>query len=180
MRPIVSFVFAAAFGASVVVAQAPAMKPGAEHKRLGYFAGSWNYVGEAKASPIGPAGKINMTETCEWFSGGFHLVCRSKGTGPKGPVTSQGIMGYDAARKAYTYYALSSQGDNIFVRGSIDGKVWTWLDEPTIEGKPMKIRATVTEETPTSYTFKLEVSMGSGPATVIEDGKSTKAKSGTQ
>ena len=180
MKPIVSFAFAAVFGASVVVAQAPAMKPGVEHKRLAYFAGQWNYVGEAKASPLGPAGKMNMAETCDWFAGGFHLVCRSKGTGPKGPVTTQGTMSYDPARKAYTYYALSSQGDNIFVRGSVDGKVWTWLDETTIEGKPVKIRATVTEETPTSYSFKLEVGMGSAPMMVIEEGKSTKAKAGTQ
>ena len=96
-------------------------------------------------------------------------------------MTTQGTMSYDGARKAYTYYALSSLGDNIFVRGSLDGKVWTWLDEMTMDGKPMKIRATVTEESPTAYTFKLEVSMGAGPAMVIEEGRSTKAKAaGTQ
>ena len=41
----------------------------------------------------------------------------------------------------------------------------------------MKIRATVTEETPTSYTFKLEGSFDGGPMTVFEEGKSTKGKS---
>src|SRR5262245_33294027 len=67
----------------------PAPKPGTEQKRIGYFAGHWNFQGEAKPSPMGPGGKISATETCDWFAGGFQLVCRSKGTGPMGAVTSQ-------------------------------------------------------------------------------------------
>jgi hypothetical protein len=176
MRSVLSFAIVAAFGASVA-AQAPAMKPGPEHKRLGYFAGQWNYEGNAKASPFGPAGKIAGSETCEWFAGGFQLVCRSKGSGPKGPGTGQSIMAFDPGRKSYTFYAISSHGDSIFVRGSVDGKVWTWFDEMTMEGKPVKIQATITEETPTSYSFKLEASSGGGPMTVIEEGTATKVKS---
>jgi hypothetical protein len=162
---------------SAVLTQAPSMKPGPEHKRMGYFAGQWTFQGEAKASPMGPAGKIMMTETCEWFSGGFQLVCRTKGTSPRGASTGQSIMGYDSGRQAYTYYALSSLGDNIFVRGTVDGKTWTWTDEMMVEGKPMKLRATVTEDTATSYSFKLEVSFDGSPMTVVEEGKATKGKS---
>ena len=88
-------------------------------------------------------------------------------------------MGYDPMRKAYTYYAISSHGDNIFVRGQVQGKVWTWTDEATIEGKKMKIVATVTEDTPTSTSFKLEASIEGGPMTVIEEGKSTKVSKST-
>jgi hypothetical protein len=165
---------------TVAAAQPPqATKPGPEHKRIGYFAGQWNFQGEAKPSPMGPAGKISATESCDWFAGGFHLVCRSKGTGPMGASTSQSIMAYDAGRKAYTYHSISSLGNAIFVRGNVDGKVWTWTDEITADGKPMKIRAVVTEETPTSYSFKLEASVGGAPMAVIEEGKATKVKSGT-
>ena len=71
---------------------------------------------------------------------------------------------------------MSSLGDNIFVRGQVQGKVWTWSDESTMEGKKVKFVATITEETPTSSSFKLEVSVDGGPMTVIETGKSTKAK----
>ena len=176
MRVIFSTAIAIAIVTSTVVAQPPDSKPGPEHKRLGYYAGQWNYEGEAKQSPLGPGGKITGTETCEWFAGGFQLVCRTKGTGPKGPGTGMGVMSYDPSRKTYTYYAISSHGDNFFVRGNVEGKVWTWNDESMVEGKPMKIRATVTEETPTSYSFKLEASVGGGAMTVIEEGKSTKAK----
>jgi hypothetical protein len=174
MKRFLSIGVAIAIGTSAIVAQAPDAKPGAEHKRMGYFAGQWTYEGEAKPSPMGKGGKITGNESCEWFAGGFQLVCRTKGTNPKGAVTSQAVMAYDPARKGYTYYAISSQGDNIFIRGQVDGKVWTWTEETMVEGKPMKIQATVTEESPTSYSFKLEGSAGGGPMAVWEEGKATK------
>ena len=85
-------------------------------------------------------------------------------------------MSDEPGRKAYTYYAFSSIGDNIFVRGQVQDKVWTWSDEAVVEVKKMKFLATVTEETPTSTSFKLEASVDGGPMTVIEQGKSTKVK----
>jgi hypothetical protein len=159
-----------------LVAQTPAMKPGPEHARIAYFAGQWTHQGEVKESPLGPGGKTTGSETCDWFAGKFQLVCRGKGTGPKGPSTGMSVISYDASRKMYTFYALSSLGDNIFVRGTVDGKVWTWADEAQMEGKPVKIRATVTEDSPTSYSFKLEVGMGEGPMMLVEQGTSTKTK----
>lgn len=176
MRKVMVGALASTCLTAALVAQAPAMKPGPEHKRIAFFVGSWSYQGEVKESPLGPAGKVTGTETCEWFAGGFQLVCRSKGTGPRGPATGMSVMSYDGARKMYTFYAMSSQGDNIFVRGNVADKVWTWADEAQIEGKPVKIRATVTEESPTSYSFRLEAQMGDGPMTVVEQGKSTKTK----
>lgn len=180
MRSTLSAAIAVGFLTTVVAAQQPPAppKPGAEQKRLAYFAGDWTFQGEAKPSPMGPGGKINVTESCAWFAGGFHLVCKSKGTGPMGPATGQATMSYDAGRKAYLYHAISSRGDAIAVRGQVDGKVWTWADEMTADGKTMKIRATVTEESPTAYSFKLEVGDG-GSMTVIEEGKATKAKGTT-
>lgn len=180
MKSMLSAAVALSMITTVVVAQAPPpRKPGPEQKRIGYFAGRWNFQGEAKPGPMGPGGKLTATESCDWFAGGFHLVCSTKGTGPMGASTSQSVMAYDAGRKAYTYHSINSLGDAIFVRGNVDGKVWTWMDEITMEGKPMKIRATVTEETPTSYSFKLEASVGGAPMAVVEEGKATKVKSGT-
>jgi len=176
MRVIASLAVAVVLASSGVAAQAPKPTPGPEHKRLSAFAGQWKFEGEAKESPLGPAGKMSGTETCEWFAGGFQLVCHSKGTGPKGPMTSMAVMGYDPGRKAYTYYAASSLGDNIFVRGQVQDKVWTWSDEATVEGKKMKFVATVTEESASTTSYKLEVSVDGGPMTVVETGKSTKVK----
>jgi hypothetical protein len=67
--------------------------------------------------------------------------------------------------------AINSLGDGFFVRGSVDGKVWTWTDDLVMDGKPMKIRATVTEESPTAHSFKLESSVYGGPMTVIEEAR---------
>ena len=175
MRIVVSGVVAALFCTALVVAQTPPAKPGPEHKRLERMVGQWSYQGEAKASPLGPAGKISSSETCELFQGGFAVVCRAKGTGPRGPVTALNVTSYDPAQKSYTYYAVSSMGDNFFVRGHLKGNVWTFEDTMQIEGKPITIRATVTEDSPTASTFKLEAGTA-GQMMVIEEGKSTKQK----
>jgi hypothetical protein len=47
--------------------------------------------------------------------------------------------------------AINGLGDGFFVRGNVDGKVWTSTDDVVMDGKPMKIRATVTEESPTAH-----------------------------
>ena len=176
MRIVVAGVVAVLFGTGIVAAQTPPAKPGPEHKRMERMVGRWSYQGEAKASPLGPAGKITGSETCEWFQGGFGVVCRAKATGPKGPATTMSVMSYDAARKAYTYYAISSLGDNIFVRGNVSGNVWTFEDTAEMGGQTMKIRATVTEESPTVSVFKLEAGPATGQLMVIEEGRSTKQK----
>lgn len=175
MRIVVSGVVAALLGLSIVVAQTTPPKPGPEHKRLERMVGQWSYQGEATESPMGPGGKITGSETCEWFQGGFAVVCRSKGTGPKGPGTGLSVMSYQPAKKAYTYYAITSMGDNFFIYGQISGNVWTFEDTIEVEGKPLKIRATVTEESPTVNTFKLEAGV-EGKMMVVEEGKSTKQK----
>lgn len=180
MRTVVSgvvAVFIGTVGTALVVAQAtPPNQPGPEHKRMERMVGQWSYQGEAKESPLGPAGKISGSETCEWFQGGFAVICRSKGTGPKGSVTGMGVMSYDPMQKTYTYYAVSSLGDNMFVRGHVKGNVWTFEDSMDIGGKPMTVRATVTEESPTVTTFRLEAGPTGGQMMVVEEGKSTKQK----
>ena len=180
MRSTLTTLFGVALLSSVLAAQQPsqAPKPGAEQKRIGYFAGDWTFEGEAKPSPLGPAGKITTSESCSWYAGGFHLVCRTKGTGPMGASTSQSTMSYDPGRKAYTYHSINSMGSVIFVRGQVDGKVWTWADEMTVDGKTVRIKATVTEESPTAYSFKLEAGDG-GAMAVVEEGRATKVKKTT-
>ena len=62
MRVVTSIAVALALGSTFVAAQATKATPGPEHKRMAYFAGQWNYQGEAKNSPLGPGGKIAGTE----------------------------------------------------------------------------------------------------------------------
>jgi hypothetical protein len=160
---------------TLALAQPPARKPGEEEKRIGFFAGTWAFEGESKGS-MGPAGKTSGRENCEWFPGGFHLVCRGEGTGPMGTAKSQSIMGYDPNEKTYTFFMNSSMGEGFFVRGNLAGKVWTWNSENKMEGKVMKARVTITEESPTGYSFKMETSVDGGPWTLAEEAKARKVK----
>ena len=83
-------------------------KPAPEHKRLVYFVGTWNFAGEAKAGPMGPAGAVTFKEVCEMMDGGFALVCRTEGKSPMGPTKGVSIMSYDTEKKTYTYTAAEA------------------------------------------------------------------------
>src|SRR5215472_7617252 len=94
----ISVVCATLLVASLALAQAPAgpPQPGPEHKRLEYFVGKWSGEGTMKESVFGPAGKMTMTETCEWFTGGFAIVCKSTGTmAGLGEMKGLAIMAYN-------------------------------------------------------------------------------------
>ena len=103
--------------AAGLVAQAPPQKPGPEHRKLEYFVGKWTSTGEMKPSPMGPGGKISMSDTCEWFQGGFAVVCHGQGTGPTGPSKNIGIMGYSTDQKKYTYLGPRQHRDGDDDRG---------------------------------------------------------------
>src|SRR5262245_58306247 len=66
-------------------------RPGPEVQKLAVFAGRWTSDGEVKPGPMGPGGKMASTSNCEWFSGGFYLVCRTNGTMAGAPMQGLGI-----------------------------------------------------------------------------------------
>jgi len=151
-----------------------AAKPGPEHARIGYFAGTWQSGGQLLASPMGPAGPTSGTDICEWFSGGFQLVCHGEATGPRGTAKTGSIWSYDAAQQAYTYFGYNSMGESFYVLGHVEGKVWTWKAEVPVEGTSMHLRATITEEPPAAYSYQLEMSADGTNWTQVEKGHATK------
>jgi hypothetical protein len=162
---------------TVALAQAPAPpKPGPEHKALAYFVGNWTGEGEMKPGPLGPGGKITSTDSCQSFEGGFQVVCRGKGTGPMGPMTSLGVMAYSAADKGYTYYGIDNMGTSELSTGQKSGSSWTFGATTNFGGQTFKSRYTVVEVSPTSYTFKWETSADGTKWATLMEGKSTKAK----
>src|SRR4030095_5524829 len=103
-------------------------KPGPEVQRLAYYLGTWRGEGETKGGPFGPAGKLSSTTSCEWFAGGFQLVCRGEETGPTGKRTFLNIRACDEKAKAYTEYGISSFGESEYdTGGSIIGNKRTFL-----------------------------------------------------
>jgi hypothetical protein len=153
--------------AATTFAQMPRRQPGPEQERLAYFAGQWKHEGESEGF------KYARTETCEWFDGRFHLVCRAEGTGDFGPLKDQSVFTYDRGAKAYTFQIISSLGNTLFARGTIAGSVWTWNSELVGENGPFPARMTVTEQSPTAYTLKLE-GLLDGAWIVLEESRATK------
>jgi len=169
----------------LIVAQltlAPAAKaqepePGPEVQRLAYYLGTWRGEGVTKGGPFGPAGKLSSTTSCEWFAGGFQLVCRGEETGPTGKRTFLDILAYDEKAKAYTEYGISSLGESEYsTGGSIIGNKRTFVWSSDMGGKPIKLRYTEVQESPAFYTYQAEASVDGGPWAVIAEGKVTKVK----
>jgi hypothetical protein len=164
-------------GSAAQPPQAP--KPGAEHKRLGYFVGKWNGVGEVKESPMGPAGKVTSVDNCEWFEGGFAVICRSEGKSPAGPMKSIGILSYNAEEKVYTYYGTDNSGMTMtsVAKGTVAGNKWTYTDEGKMGGQPYKMRVTITEVSPKEQAFVMEIQGADGKWMPMMESKATKVGS---
>jgi len=167
--------------APVLRAQTPAAapKPGPEHQKLAYFLGRWSETVDMKPGPMGPGGKMTATSTCEWFSGGFYLVCRSEGKGPTGPQQGLGILGYSTERKHYTYYGIDNSGmggDPAY--GELTADTWNWEGESLMGGKTVKGRYVIKQVSPDKYTWTWEMSFGSGGGawTPVAEGTDTRIK----
>ena len=151
-------------------------KPGPEVKKLGYFVGTWSSSGDMKENAFGmPAGKFTMTSKCEWFTGGYQVVCHDTGKGPMGPMHSMGIISYNADDKTYTYYGIDSMGTAEASKGTVDGNNWVYTNEGKMGGKVYHGRYSMDTSSAGSYTFKYETSDDGQKWTTMMEGKNTKA-----
>ena len=147
---------------SAASAQPPMPKPPAELQKLAYRAGKWEGESESKPGPMGPGGKVHTTQSCEWFAGGFFLVCRSKFTGGMGTIESMSEFGYDAAGKAYTYHSINNFGETESATGTVTGDTWTWSFEAQMGPHKVPSRYVSTVTSPTSYTYRVESQVDGG------------------
>ena len=164
-------------GCAVVAAsqEPPVMQPTAEHKQLEAWIGSWAGSGELKPGPFGPGGPMSWTEDCAWFEGGrFHVVCRSDGTSPMGPMKGLGIVGYNAEKKVFTHYGVDSTGWSGYAEGTRSGSTWTFRADELMGGKVIHGRYTMTLVTPTKMTFSWEMSEDGSSWVVMMDGTTEK------
>jgi hypothetical protein len=173
-KTMLAAVVALLFATKITSAQEGMPKPGPEHKKIAFFAGVWDFRGEAKAGPMGPGGPITFKETCEMFQGGFALVCRTDGSSPMGPTKSVSIMSYDVEKKAYTYTAAESNSPVFTALGQTANGTWTWGTESKMAGKVMKTKVTIKETGPTSYDFRMEMAMDGAAFAPVLEGKCTR------
>jgi len=169
----------AVFGIQAAIAQEGGPpKPTAEHKRLGYFVGTWTTEGKMEPGAMGPGGKMTAVDKCSWFEGGFAVVCHSDGKSSMGPSKSIGILGYSPEEKVYTYTGVDSSGMTMtsVPRGTRQGDTWTYNDESMMGGKKVKSRVVIKELSPTEYTFKMDMQQPDGKWATVMESKSTKTK----
>jgi hypothetical protein len=169
--------FVLATGSAWAQSAGEAPKPSPEHKKLGYFVGTWTSKGEMADNPFMPGGPFSSTDKCEWFEGGFSVVCHTEGKGPMGPTKGLGIMTYSPEEKVYAYYGVDNTPMAMMSipRGTIDGDTWTYLDESEMGGATVKSRYVLKVLSPTSYSFKWEMQAKDGSWQTIMNGTSTKA-----
>jgi hypothetical protein len=162
---------------SAQTAQQQPPRPGPEVQKLAYFAGRWTSTGDFKPGPMGPGGKMSSTATCEWFAGGFNLVCRYEGTMPYGPMQGLGIMGYSPERKKYTYYAIDNSGmPPEPAYAVVTGDSWNWEGEGAMGGQAVKGRYTIKVLSPDEYSWRWEMQMGSAPWMLVAEGSDKRVK----
>jgi hypothetical protein len=122
--------------------EAPSPAPGPEVQKLAYFPGMW----QAEGGPIGgpSAGKFSVAGPCEWFAGGFHVICRREGTSPEGNHADLQVFACDAKAKAYTFYGITGRGDAVrLVRENAPDRhsaVWTPSQERPITRCPYVLK----------------------------------------
>ena len=178
MKKLLVIVVAVAFAVPCLAQTPQPARPGPEvSERLAYWVGTWRDETEIKVGdPSHPVGRSSITYACEWFASGFHVVCRAEGTGPRGKMTALLIRGYDIHKKVYSQYFISSRGETEFDNMTVTGNTWMSTWEGQEAGKAAGFRFVEVQESPTSYTYKVERSVAGGPWTVIEEGKATKVK----
>ena len=166
---------AALLTTAIASAQMAMPKPGPEHKKLDYFIGNWTCDADSKPGPMGPGGKMTMMDESKWMEGGFFVVIHNqfKSVG-MGSGSGIGFLGYDGDEKKYTYNELNSFGENIVSKGTVDGDNWTWIGE--MKQPAGKGRFSEKILSPTSYSFKFEMSTDGANWMPVMDGKCTKHK----
>jgi len=149
-------------------------QPSPEAQRLVYFVGDWTSEAEIHPGAMGQGGKATGSSSCRWVEGNFFVSCRDESTTPMGRMAGLGVLGWNAAKRVYTWSGYNNMGQAETATGTRSGDTWTFNGENDIGGKTLKTRYTVVETSPTSYTFKFEASTdGAAWATVI-DGKVTR------
>jgi hypothetical protein len=149
-------------------------KPGPEHQKLGYFVGEWKSEGEMKPGPMGPGGKVTGTSRCKWLPGNFFVTCEDSASSPMGQVAGLGVLGYNPAKKVYTWNGYNNMGQAEAATGTINGKTWTYTGDADMGGKIYKSRYVMVETSPTVYTFSMDLSEDGKTWNKVMDGTVTK------
>ncbi len=165
---------------AIVLAQRPGgpPQPGPEEKRLSSYVGKWTSEAEMKPSVFGPGGKETGNLNCEWFAGGFHVVCHAVfGAGSPGEEKVLAILSYNREEKVYDWYRIGSRGETGSAKGAVQGDTWTWRGEWKVKDKLVPWRGTYKfGSPPDTATIQFEVQGDDGKWNAVMEEKATRVK----
>ena len=122
----------------------PSPKPGPEHQRLAAFVGNWTFVGDMKAGPMGPGGKMTGSDRIQWLANSFAIERRFEGKGPMGSINGLEIITYDRTKKTYTFNYVDSLGAVGSGTVAVSGDTWIFTGAASTAGQTMQERCRLT------------------------------------
>jgi len=132
-------------------------KPGPEVKKLSFYVGKWNETGESRAGSGEAFGKLSGHELCEWFSGGFSVVCRESTVDSNGTSDGLYILAYDGSKKLYTVYGTDNIGTIYSGTGTLENGMWRWTAEAVSGNSKTVMRYTFNSASGGARTMSVEV-----------------------
>ena len=146
-------------------------QPSPELKKLDYFVGTWKTEAQMKPGPFGPGGPVSSTDHIEWQQGNFFLVGHTEFKSQSANGVELFVMGYDPAKKVFTYNSFNSSGEHESATGTFEGDTWTWSSGPE---SPMKWKYVETILSPKSYRMKFDMATDGSALTTLMEGTATK------
>jgi hypothetical protein len=177
--PMIAAALALLLCTTIVFAQAPTAPPtpGPEVKKMASMIGNWTTSWEMKPAMGMPGGKGTSTRFCVWTVGGFGVSCKENlDMGAMGKSNSVSLTAYDAEAKKYVYFEVSSDGENIVAHGVVNGDIWTFESDYSMQGKPMHGRYTVTYTSKDACELKFEAGPDANSMQTILLGKQMRVK----
>lgn len=126
----------------------------AAYEPLQAFVGRWTAKGREAA----------FVETCDWYHGGFHIVCHSESRRADGSLgRSMSLIGYSADEKVYTYLGIGSRGRNERLTAVYGGGIFEFTGTSRKDGKSIASRIRMGPFTAREVPFIVETSTDGGP-----------------
>jgi hypothetical protein len=143
--------------------------PGAPHKALEPFVGSWTIKSTFWPAPGVPPVQSEGSAESKWVMGGRYVEERFKGDVFGMPFEGLGYTGYDNVKKQYWSTWMDSMSTSMMLStGTNDGKAWAFqgtMADP-LTGKDSHVRVKLTVHDADHHTMEMS---GPGP-----DGKDFK------
>jgi hypothetical protein len=104
----------------------------------------WRAEVEAKAGPLGPAGKITLEYPGRMILGGFFYQARWTGKGAWGEIQGFQIDKYDPLNRNLVSNWYQNDGTTFSGVLTVTERIYTWIGEFVITGKPYHFEDVIT------------------------------------